>query len=64
LERLRNRGLIKERENINSIFDNRKNRDINVRNHFIITDKGRRYLNAINQRGLGKDLEKIAKRKG
>jgi hypothetical protein len=63
LERLRNRGLIDEVSG-NSIFDDRKNRLINVRNHFVITERGRRYLNALDHKGLGKELEYIAKRSG
>ena len=64
LERLRNRGLVEEKDGKHSIFSDRSDREIKVRNHFIVTDKGRRYLNAIDQRGLGDELEKIVKREG
>src|SRR6185503_11372562 len=37
LERLRNRGLIEERDGNNSIFNNRNDRDIKTRDHFILT---------------------------
>jgi hypothetical protein len=63
LERLRNRGLIEEK-NENSIFNNRNNRAINVREHFAITDRGNRYLDVLDHKGLGKELENIAKRTG
>lgn len=63
LERLRNRGLIDE-IGVNSIFNDRNNRAINVREHFVITERGKRYLNALDQKGLGKELENIAKKSG
>jgi len=64
LERLRNRGLVEEKDARNSIFSDRSDRHIKVRGHFIVTEKGKRYLNAIDQRGLGNELERIVKRGG
>jgi hypothetical protein len=59
LERLRNRGLIEERGK-DSIFKNKTNREINnIQDHFIITDQGRKFLDAIEDRGLGDALKKI-----
>lgn len=63
LERLRNRGLIDEMGG-NTIFNDRNNREIELRNHFLITDRGKRYLEALNQKGLGEELNIIAKRTG
>lgn len=63
LERLRNRGLIDEMGS-DSIFNDRSNRPINVREHFFITERGKRYLNAIDHKGLSKELENIAKKTG
>jgi hypothetical protein len=63
LERLRNRGLIEEKSSY-SIFSDRNNRAINVREHFSITDRGQRYLDVLNYKGIGKELENIAKRTG
>ena len=63
LERLRNRGLIDEVGG-NSIFNDRNNRPINVRQHFIITDRGKKYLDALERKGLGKELERVAKKTG
>lgn len=63
LERLRNRGLIDEVGG-NSIFNDRNNRPINVRQHFIITDRGRKYLEALERKGLDKELERVAKKAG
>lgn len=60
LERLRNRGLIEEKNN-DSIFNDLSNRSIKAREHFSITERGKKYLTAINQKGLGKALEKIVK---
>lgn len=61
LERLRNRGFIDEMDS-NSIFNDRSNRPINVREHFVITERGKRYLNALDRKGLGQELENFAKR--
>ncbi len=61
IERLRNRGLIEEKEN-KLIFGSENQKRINVRDHFSITDRGNKYLDALNQKGLGKELETIAKR--
>jgi hypothetical protein len=61
IERLRNRGLIEEKEN-KLIFGSENQRRINVRDHFSITDRGNKYLDALNQKGLGEELETIAKR--
>ena len=62
LERLRNRGLLEEyKHNSGSVFDSRENRTIKLRQHFSITDKGKKYLDVVNQKGLGKELEEIAK---
>jgi hypothetical protein len=63
LERLRNRGLIDEMGG-NTIFNDRGNREIELRKHFLITDRGKRYLEALNQKGLGEELDIIAKRTG
>ncbi|OUL20214.1 hypothetical protein [Nostoc sp. 106C] len=63
LERLRNRGLIDEIGG-NSIFNDKSNRPINVRSHFVITERGKRYLDALDHKSLGKELENIAKRTG
>jgi hypothetical protein len=63
IERLRNRGLIEEK-NGDSIFNDRNDRRINIREHFLITDRGNKYLDALNQKGLGKELESIAKKTG
>ncbi|MDZ8055328.1 MAG: hypothetical protein RMX68_028655 [Aulosira sp. ZfuVER01] len=63
LERLRNRGLIDEMGG-NSLFKDRSNRPINVRKNFVITERGNRYLNALDHKGLGKELENIAKKTG
>lgn len=63
LERLRNRGLIDEMGS-NTIFNNRDNREIELRKHFLITNRGKRYLDALNQKGLGEELDIIAKRTG
>jgi hypothetical protein len=63
LERLRNRGLIDEVGG-NSIFNDRNNRSISVRQHFIITDRGKKYLDALERKGLGKELERVAKKTG
>ncbi|OUL19262.1 hypothetical protein BV378_33660 [Nostoc sp. RF31YmG] len=63
LERLKNRGLIDEIGS-NSIFNDKSNRPINVRSHFVITERGKRYLDALNHKSLGKELENIAKRTG
>jgi hypothetical protein len=59
LERLRNRGLIKER-GTDSIFKGRTNIELNIREHFVITDQGQKFLSAIDRRGLGDALKKIA----
>jgi hypothetical protein len=61
LERLRNRGLIEETNN-NSIFNDRNNRTINLRDHFVITQRGNSYLDAINNKGIGEGLAKIAEK--
>jgi hypothetical protein len=61
IERLRNRGLIEEKMN-KLIFSSKNERYINVRDHFLITDRGNKYLDELNKKGLGKELESIAKR--
>ncbi|MGH8060372.1 MAG: hypothetical protein ACREOH_24560, partial [Candidatus Entotheonellia bacterium] len=58
LERLRNRGLIEQKSGV-SIFKDRSDRVINVRDLFIITSKGAGFLRAIDERGLGNQLEGI-----
>ncbi len=63
IERLRNRGLIEEKEN-KLQFSSENQRHINLRDYFKITDRGKKYLDALNQKGLGKELETIAKRTG
>jgi len=63
LERLRNRGLIDEMGG-NTIFNDRGNRGIELKKHFLITERGKRYLEALNQKGLGEELDIIAKRTG
>ncbi len=63
LERLRNRGLIDEMGG-NTIFHDRSNREIKLKEHFLITERGKRYLEALNQKGLGDELEIIAMRTG
>jgi hypothetical protein len=63
IERLRNRGLIEEREN-RLKFNGENQGNINIREFFSITDRGNKYLDALNQKGLGKELETIAKRTG
>jgi hypothetical protein len=60
LERLKNRGLIEEKAKGKSIFNDRSDRSINVRDSFLITEKGERYLQAIDDRGLGDELKRIA----
>ncbi|GAB1545469.1 hypothetical protein NUACC21_81450 [Scytonema sp. NUACC21] len=59
LERLKNRGLICELEKP-SIFDNKNPRLINVTKHFRITERGKKYLEIVDGKGLGKVLENIA----
>jgi hypothetical protein len=63
LERLRNRGLIDEVGG-NTIFNDRSSRAIELKEHFLITERGKRYLEALNQKGLGEELDIIAKRTG
>lgn len=63
LERLRNRGLIDEMGG-NTIFNDRSNREIELKKHFLITERGKRYLEALNQKGLDEELDIIAKRTG
>lgn len=63
IERLRNRGLIEEKEN-KLQFSSENQRRINLRNYFFITDRGNKYLDALNQKGLGEELETIARRTG
>lgn len=63
LERLRNRGLVKEIGG-NSIFNDRKDRTIKLRDHFSITERGERYLQALTQNKLDRDLRTIAERSG
>jgi hypothetical protein len=60
LERLRNRGLIDELGG-NSIFNDRTERSIKVKSHFMITERGKRYLKALKDKGLGEELKIIAK---
>lgn len=61
LERLRNRGLIEEKQE-SPIFNSQTIQDpINLRSHFLITELGINYLEAINNKGLGQELEKIIK---
>jgi low affinity Fe/Cu permease len=61
LERLRNRGLIDELSS-NTIFKDENNgKRINVRDHFSITERGKNYLKALNQKGLDKSLDEILK---
>ncbi|MCG9893442.1 MAG: hypothetical protein MH252_20505 [Thermosynechococcaceae cyanobacterium MS004] len=55
LERLRNRRLIKEIYD-GTIFSDKSNRSIKLREHFIIDKRGREYLEAINQKGIGQQL--------
>jgi hypothetical protein len=57
LERLRNRGLVAERHG--GMFDNRTDRNINVRDHFVITPLGEKFLRAADARGLGQELRRI-----
>jgi hypothetical protein len=60
LERLKNRGLIEEGGN-DSIFKNNTDRWIdNIKDHFIISKQGQKFLDAIDSRGLGDALKKIA----
>jgi hypothetical protein len=60
LERLKNRGVIEEKAKGKSVFSDRSDRSINVRDSFLITEKGERYLQAIDDRGLGDELKRIA----
>ena len=67
LERLRNRGLIEEKnlneDQNNSIFKNdvHKNQPIKLQDHFVITEKGQQYIIAIKQRNLHEDVKNNAK---
>ncbi len=63
LERLRNRGLIEE-HNSDSVFKNKNTRDINLRKHFSITEKGKKYLDFVDKqkKEIGEELEQIAKK--
>ena len=60
LERLRNRGLIKEKSNV---LADRSERKISLNKSFSITDQGKRYLKAVDNKGIGKDLVEIAERR-
>jgi hypothetical protein len=57
LERLRNRGLIKDERNV---LADRNERKIVLHKSFSITEQGCRYLKAVDDKGIGQDLEKIA----
>lgn len=57
LERLRNRGLIQEESNV---LDDREARKIQLNKSFSITEQGHRYLKAVDDKGIGQDLIRIA----
>lgn len=63
IERLRNRGLL-EKISGQSVFQDGSNGEINLRKHFLITEKGRKYLQVICQKKLVSELEEIARRTG
>jgi len=58
LERLRNRGLIKEESNV---LNDRSERKISLNKSFSITEQGCRYLKAVDDKGIGQNLRQIAK---
>jgi len=60
LERLRNRGLINELGE-DSIFNDRTERPIKVRDYFSITERGKKYLKVLEEKGLATELKRIAK---
>lgn len=60
LERLRNRGLIKEESNV---LGDRSERRIQLNKSFSITEQGCRYLKAVDDKGISQNLIQIADRR-
>jgi hypothetical protein len=63
LERLVNRGLIEEKSG-SSVFQDKTDRSVALRDYFLITPKGEGYLEVVDSKELGSELERIASRIG
>jgi hypothetical protein len=59
LERLINRALIEE-NNVQFIFTLMDNTVIHLREHFKLTDRGKKFMKSISDKGLGEELETIS----